>query len=108
MLPTLRKGASITRARLSEHTHTPVLVIEWRHSSHQLEDEDTKRPPVCSTVVSLLQNDLGSEVLGSATQGVRLAARRELLCEAKVRDFEVSGGINQQVLWLQVTARSLG
>lgn len=82
----------------------PVLVVERRHSRHEFEDEDAEGPPVGCAVVALLQNDFRGEVLGGAAQSVCLAAGRQLLCKAKVRDLEVAVGVDEKVLRFQITA----
>ena len=82
----------------------PVLVVERGHAGDKLKDEDTERPPVGSTVVALLQDDLRCEVLWCAAKRVCLAAWGHFLGKAKISDLEVALGVDQQVLWLQVTA----
>ena len=72
-------------------------------SGQELEHENSQRPIVCADVVSLVEDDLWSHVLGSAAKRPRLSAHHQLLGEAKVHQLDVSSPIQQQVLRLQVS-----
>jgi hypothetical protein len=102
-----RNNVSIVQVKLAtseggDGGNEPVFVIERRHASHQLEDENAQRPPIRSTVVALLQNDLWRKVLWSSAESVSLATWRKLLGKAEVGDFQIAVCVDQQVFGLQV------
>lgn len=51
--------------------------------------------------------ELGSSVRRRSTEGVQLAAQRELVTEAKVCDLNVHVGVQEKVLSLRDTHRSI-
>lgn len=97
----------------------------------QLKDQDAKGPKVNSKVVSLVLDDLGSDVLGSADERVRLLSAHQLLSKTKVylhRDakalslsgmsplrssnrvthqFDITLHVQHQVLGLQVSVHDV-
>mmetsp|Transcript_14195 Transcript_14195/g.36791 ORF Transcript_14195/g.36791 Transcript_14195/m.36791 type:complete len:261 (-) Transcript_14195:1694-2476(-) len=75
-----------------------VLRLERRVPRDELKDEHAKGPPVGGTIVPLVLDDLGREVVGRAAEGVRL--RLHNLGKAKVHDLDVAVGIEEQVLGL--------
>lgn len=78
-----------------------VLVIEGIDASQHLLDEDAYGPPVDSLAVSLAQQNLRCQLLWGTA--LRLGAPLHLLSEAKVRQFELAVGADQDVLRLQVS-----
>mmetsp|Transcript_95712 Transcript_95712/g.247440 ORF Transcript_95712/g.247440 Transcript_95712/m.247440 type:complete len:281 (-) Transcript_95712:1402-2244(-) len=74
--------------------------LERRMAGHELEDEDAQSPPVDGFRVPGRRNELGCEVVRGPAGGVRPADGK--LCKAHVRDLEVPGLSQQEVLRLQV------
>ena len=77
---------------------------EGRRAGEQLEHEHAEGPVVGADVVPLVQDDLRGHVLGGPAEGPRLAPHLQLLGEAKVHELDVAGGVEQEVLGLQVPA----
>lgn len=77
-----------------------VLVGEGIYPGVHLIDEDPESPPVDSFAVAQVHNDLGSQVLWSAAQGIGLVL--DDLGEAEVGELEVSIFGKQKVLWFQI------
>ena len=80
---------------------------EGRGPGQQLEHEDAEAPVVSRDVVALVEDNLGRHVLGGPAEGPRLATHLKLLGEAKVHQLDVAGGVEQEVLGLQVPASNL-
>lgn len=92
-------------------------------SREQLKHEYAEGPVIGADVVSLVEDDLGSNVLGSSAESPRLPANLELLGKAKVdleinncykfdnpqkiycstHELDVSGSVEEKILWLQVS-----
>ena len=81
-----------------------VCACEGRRAGEQLEHEHAEGPVVGADVVPLVQDDLGGHVLGGPAEGPRLATHLKLLGEAEVHQLDVAGGVEQEVLGLQVPA----
>lgn len=92
------------------------VVKGWQTVDH-LVYQNTQRPPVNTLSVRLemrsgrkrdhFPDDFGSKVLGSATKGMRSVSFDSLLGEAKVRDADVTFGIQDEILRLQVTVNDV-
>ena len=81
-----------------------ISACEGRRAGEQLEHEHAEGPVVGADVVPLVQDHLGRHVLGGAAESPRLATHLQLLGEAEVHQLYVAGGVEQEVLGLQVPA----
>ena len=66
-------------------------MMHYSRSGEELAHEDAERPEVDRAVVPLVQDDLGGDVLGSATERPGLAPHRDPLREAKVNHLKQTG-----------------
>ena len=80
-----------------------VLRVERRVSDEHLVDEDTARPPVDRLAVSLVEDDLRREVLGSTAQRPCLDGRVDPLGKAEISHLHVAEVVEEEVLGLQVS-----
>lgn len=82
-----------------------VVVVEGIDTSNHFISQNSERPPVHRLAVTFVQQDLWSQVFGSATQGV--GASLAVLSEAKIGEFEVAFLVNEDVFGLQVTVNDV-
>mmetsp|Transcript_60194 Transcript_60194/g.140679 ORF Transcript_60194/g.140679 Transcript_60194/m.140679 type:complete len:216 (+) Transcript_60194:440-1087(+) len=75
--------------------------IERRLPVYHLVDQNAQRPPVYRQAIGFLLDDLGSHVLRGSTHRVGLPVP-EVLGEAKVRELQVAGLMDQDVLRFQI------
>lgn len=81
-----------------------VLAVKRRLADEHLVQEDAVRPPVDRLAVRLIEDDLrGDVVRGAAERLGRLVQVDVLLAHAKVRYLNVTVGVQQHVVQLQVT-----
>jgi len=78
-----------------------VVVVERVDSCDHLVGENAESPPIDGLAMAFVKENLGGEILGSSTEGVR--AGLAVLCEAEVRQLEVALGVDEDVFGLQVT-----
>ena len=78
-----------------------IVVDEGRLAGEHLVNKDPEGPPVNSLPVPLVEENLRRNVFGGPAEGVRLEGNA--LCKPKVSDLEVPGGVEQQVLGLEVS-----
>ncbi len=83
-----------------------VIVHEGRLSSHHLIQQNSQRPPINSLAVTLIQQDLWSNVFRRATQGVCFESHS--FGKPKVRDLQITTFVQQQVFWLQISINVVG
>jgi hypothetical protein len=89
-----------------ELVHLQVVIaasVEGREADDHFVGQDAESPPVDGEAVTLLIEDLGSQVLGSAAEGVGLGVVLEDLGEAEVSETDVAVFVHEDVLWLQVS-----
>ncbi|GBE59036.1 single-stranded DNA-binding protein, putative [Babesia ovata] len=77
-------GAALQRLLVDAHR---VLVVEGRVAHQHFVDKDAQRPPINGLAVSFVEQNLGGEVLGRATQRVR--AHLYDLGETEIGQLEV-------------------
>ena len=77
-----------------------VVVGEGVDSCNHLVDEHAESPPIHWFSVSLILQDLGSEVFRRAAE--RESPSFDDLGKAEVRQLQVSIGPNKNVFWLQI------
>jgi hypothetical protein len=77
------------------------VVVVGREAGEHLVDEHAKGPPVNRPAVSAAQNNLRRKILRSPAKGPCHILRDDL-CKAKVGNLDVSPGVKQKVLRLQV------
>ena len=78
-------------------------VGERGSAREKLEDEDAKRPNVGSLVVGLVGDDLRRHVLRGPTERPSPLLPDQLLGETKVGELDVAGGVEEQVLRLEIS-----
>ena len=78
-----------------------VVVVERRVARKHFEDQHAQRPPVDELVVALALDDLWSQVLRRAAEGVGAVA--DDLGKAEVGDLDVSLLVDEEVLRLEVS-----
>lgn len=78
-----------------------VLVVEGVDASQHFVEEHAYGPPVHRLAMPFVEQHLGGQVLGGATQSVRPALHH--LREAEVSHFQVALRVDQQVLRLEVS-----
>lgn len=78
-------------------------VGERGSAREKLEDEDAKRPNVGSLVVGLVGDDLRRHVLRGPTERPSPLLPDQLLGETKVGELYVAGGVEEQVLRLEIS-----
>ena len=71
-------------------------------TSEKLKHEYSEGPVVGADIVALVQDDLGSDVFGSATEGPGFAADLQFLGEAKVNQLDVAVLIQKQIFGLKI------
>lgn len=80
----------------------PVLAAEGRESGDHFIDDTAETPPVDSLIMSLLLDDLGRQVFGSAADGHGLFVFEiEGAGESKVSHLDVPHLIQQDILRLE-------
>lgn len=78
------------------------MPIEGQGAADQRVEDDAQAPDVhLWPIVLLALEQLWGSVRGAPTECVQLRPQRELIAEAKVGDFDVGLGIQQQVLSLR-------
>ena len=75
---------------------------EGRSAGEELKHEDAQGPIVGADVVAFVENHLGSDVLGGAAKGPRLAAGLQLFGESKVDQFDVAGRVEEKIFGFEV------
>mmetsp|Transcript_105990 Transcript_105990/g.199617 ORF Transcript_105990/g.199617 Transcript_105990/m.199617 type:complete len:265 (+) Transcript_105990:208-1002(+) len=80
-----------------------ILITEWRLANDHLIDKDTQGPPINWLSVTLVQQNLGSNVLRRAAKRVGPCARLNDLRKPEVCELGVAILAHENVLRLQVT-----
>ena len=78
-----------------------VVIEEWGMASMHLVDQDAEGPPIDWLRVSLVEEDLGSNVFWSATNSV--SSFLDNFGETVIDELEVSIVADHDVFWLQVS-----
>ena len=78
-----------------------VVVEEWWVTRQHFVDQDPQGPPIHSLIVALALDDFGGQIFGGPAQGPRPVGHP--LCETKVRYFEVTLSVKEQVFRFEVT-----
>lgn len=96
-------------ARANQYSQLMVrLVHEGRAPSRHFVHEDAESPPIDREPVALHIQNLGRQVLSSATEAVCLIfGLLQKLCQTEVRQPNVTIRVHQHVLWLQVSVHDL-
>ena len=77
-----------------------VIKERWVTRQHFV-DQDPQGPPIHSLIVALALNDFGGQVFGCPAQCPRPVSHP--LCKTKVRYFEVTLSVKEQVFRFEVT-----
>ena len=76
--------------------------VEGRESDEHFVDEDSEAPPVDGEGVSLLIQNLRSQILRCATERLGYFVWLQRLCQAEISHGNVSVLVYQNVFWLQI------
>lgn len=82
-----------------------VLVVEGVDSGVHFVEEHAEGPPVDGLAMAFIQQDFGREVLGGSAQSVSSALT--VLGEAEVRQFQIPGFIDQNILGFQISVNDV-
>lgn len=80
-----------------------LVIAERRLANNHFINKDAKGPPVYRLAVTLVEEHLGSDVLGSAAQGVGTAAGLNDLGETEIGQLAVTVLAQEKILGLQIT-----
>jgi len=88
------------KSKYSNHSATLITIKHWASGSvtgEEFEHEDSEGPVVSADVVTLVQDDLGGNVLGGAAEGPSLSANLKfeyivstILMKAPSKPFSMS------------------
>ena len=85
-----------------------IFAVEWGLAAKHFVDYATEGPPVRGLAVSLVQQDLRGQILGSAadTLGVVMAID-VLLGETEVGDLDVAIATHKDVFWFEIPVKDI-
>lgn len=93
-----RKGDLLLKSHI-EHL-VGILMHEGRSSHNELVCKNSKSVPVCGATMTLVQDDLGRDVLWRATQSEGAFLDLHSLDESEVRQFDEAVLLDEYILWL--------
>ena len=97
----------VARQNLLIHLHR-ILGVEGRSTGRHLVDQHAEGPVVDGPIMALVEDDLGSEVVGSTctAQSPKLAIL-DPLGQAEIHYLQIAVAIHNKVLWLEIAVGNL-